>query len=201
MNLWSYILLIFSIFQETLTATPKIDPFKAFKDYFFSTQRIPNCLWHEITHISPLDGSICLEDGSIWQTEPSDRILLQTWKIRDLLFIQQNSEWFSSYAYEMVNQITHEKAQVTLLSPPLPKQKYTYHIIGIDKNKGQVLLTDQSSWNVCFFSAPSLEEWNLHDTILVGVNSSYLFRGDYILINVNRKEYLYANLEPKEENL
>jgi len=160
----------------------------------------PLCLWHEIESFSSSDGSLKLEDSSVWLVHPNDRKILQGWKNHDLIFIQQSADLLAPCNYLLTNQTTSESLHANLSLPPDPKSQHAFRIKDLDRGNGHVHLQDGSIWNTCFFYMPKLKNWKAGDPILVGLNGSNFIRGDYLLINLALDEFVYVNLLQKGES-
>ncbi len=143
--------------------------------------------------------SIELMDGSVWEVRWYDRYKVQNWKNvatnngseqSDRLYIQPNSSW-STYPYTIVNMETGETAAVYMTQFPYFDSPYVRCLKFIDKKNGRILLNDGTYWNVSSFSNATLHNWEINNSIVIGVNkglSSYF--NPYILINLSRKTYI-----------
>ncbi len=179
-------------FPMLLFALP--DSFKEKESFFSLYLDKPLGLWHEIRYFSS-NGLLFLEDGSTWKINPKQRRKLKRWKKEDLVLVQQNTSWVSSYPYCLKNRHLNEIVEVALFSPSNPEKDRGSFIKELDLHSGLIALEEGSVYNVCFFSTKGLNLWRVGDPIIVGVNASFLIRGDFILINTRNKEFLYVTLE------
>ncbi len=155
----------------------------------------PVSVWHEVLYFSSSRGLVFLEDGSVWEVNPKEKKRLRKWKKEDLVFIQQNTSWNSSYPYALKNKIVNETVEVALSLAPDPRFNRGSSIKEVDLSSGLVTLKEGSIYNICFFPGSEITDWKAGDPLLIGVNSSFLRRGDFILINARSKKFVYAMLE------
>lgn len=161
-----------------------LDPVVYFPEY---------CHW--MTARSVLCDYIDLEDGSKWFVSPYDRYKIKYWDADEPIMITQNTAWFSSQKFKLVNKNTGNSVEADLSLGPLIGGKFTHFIAGIDVAKGIIVLEDGSYWEIYSGDLYKTKiygyEWILDDNVIIGVNSGYKssYFG-YILINVPTNEFV-----------
>lgn len=146
---------------------------------------------HYIHGISCYGEQVELEDGSVWQVCSCDRYKISSWDSRDPITITQNTSWFSSHAYRLINQFTGSSVEVNLYLGPIMNGPYTHYINWIDYY-GAVMLTDGSQWQISSRDLSVFRCWAYDDTIIVGTNSGWDGSCNAILINVTMNNFVRA---------
>jgi hypothetical protein len=132
--------------------------------------------------------SLELEDGSIWKIHSYDGIKALNWRINDPVTITQNNRWFSKHNYRVINKITGSSIEATLLLGPVQLGEYSRYIISVNPVRREVLLSDNSTWEISSLDGYLLKDWAPNDYVIIGTNSNYSLwdsGSDVILINVN----------------
>ena len=147
---------------------------------------------HWLIAVSAYGDSVELEDGSVWKISSYDGYKALNWRSKDPLMITQNSGWFSKYNYRIVNTNTGSSIQVNLYLGPIKNGEYTRYIIAIDPTYGELMLNDNSHWEMSSYDRRDFYNWALGDAIIIGYNSGWDSTCEGILINVNMNKSLRA---------
>lgn len=147
---------------------------------------------HYIHGISYHGEQVELEDGSVWKVSCCDRYKVSAWDSRDPITITQNTSWFSSYAYRLINQFTGSSVEANLFLGPVVNGLYTHYINWIDYS-GAVMLTDGSQWQISLRDLSTFRYWAYDDTIIIGTNSGWDGSCNAILINVTMNNFVRAH--------
>ncbi len=160
----------------------------------FLVQASPNHLFtHFLTSLSALNECIEIEDGSIWKISTYDQKRINSWRYYHVLTIAQNTSWFSSYQYRIINHSLNDSVEANLILGPFENEPNTHTIISIDLLRKQILLSNNTIWQVISSDASTFRKWQIQDTIIVGQNagrSATTFPA--LLINVNMNNYTRA---------
>ncbi|SRR3989344_115873 len=146
---------------------------------------------HWLTAVTILDQgnyTLELEDGSIWKINSYDGIKAVNWRSNDPLTITQNNRWFSWHNYRIINKANGTSVEATLFLGPIEHGEFSRFIIEIDHANGQILLSDNTRWEISYIDASIFREWRLHDYVILGTNSDVSLwdsGSDALLINVN----------------
>lgn len=148
------------------------------------------------------DHTLELEDGSIWKVSSYDTDRLLSWRVtnpldlsgRVYLTITQNSGFFTSYNYRIVHK-DGTSIEANLHLGPVLGGQYSRSIIGIDQGRKEVILNDNSRWDLSYLDQSAFNQWGLNDSVIIGVNSHSSIwdseRGS-ILINANMNNHARA---------
>ncbi|MCB1117541.1 MAG: hypothetical protein KDK50_03040 [Chlamydiia bacterium] len=160
-----------------------------------------DCHWlEEITQ----DGKgIAFEDHSIWHVHPQSRLRLENWTKGDQLKIYPNLASFSStsFPYCIANQTKKTRPiHATLKLGPQKSNVNTTWIQMVDLKELRITLQTGKGcvikWLIEEKDAQMLTNWKPCEGIVIGNNEGSLawwFSScEYILINVNRGEWLRA---------
>ncbi|MDE3046122.1 MAG: hypothetical protein KGJ02_05715 [Verrucomicrobiota bacterium] len=157
--------------------------FDQYPSFYFPS----SCHW--IVAVSAVGDSMELEDGSQWKVNSYDSYKTLTWRANDPLMLTQNTRWFSSYNYRLVNRNTGSSIEVNLFLGPTKGGEYTKYITLIDFAQGIVLLTDNTHWEISSSDAKLLREWLVGDPVIIGYNSGWDSSKESILINVSTNNF------------
>lgn len=148
--------------------------------------------YHWMTALSSMGDSLEIENGSVWKMDVRASYDVFYWSSSDPLVLTQNQEWFSSYNYKLLNQITGGSVPVNLFLGPVLANVHTKFLADFDFQQGVAILTDGSRWLICPRDIVSFYRWILNDCILIGSNSGWESSYDSILINSNMNHYVRA---------
>ncbi len=144
---------------------------------------------HSLIGVSALGDSVELEDGSVWKICRYDGYKALGWRSNDPLTITQNHQWFSRYAYRIVNENTGVCLEANLFLGPLAYGKHTMYITGIDRMSGELIVTNGSGesihWEISANDFDLFQNWALADAVIIGQNSGWDSECEALLINVN----------------
>src|SRR5579872_4860788 len=147
---------------------------------------------HWLIGTSSLGDSIEIEDSSIWKINGYDSYKALSWRSNDPLLITQNTRWFSSYNYKIVNQATGSSLEANLIIGPLQFGALTKTIAFIDWHMGEIVLTDLSRYQISCYDISVFSNWQINDAVIVGYNSGWDSNCESILINVNMDNFIRA---------
>lgn len=147
---------------------------------------------HYVNTTSCYGEQVELEDGSVWTVNSCDRYKVYDWRARDPITVTQNTTWFSSYNYRLINQFTGSSVEANLYLGPVVNGLYTHYINWIDYGYGAVMLTDGSRWYISSRDLSIFSCWAFDDTIIIGTNSGWDGSCDAILINVTMNNFVRA---------
>lgn len=159
---------------------------------FLFCSRVSPLFTHSLSSISSFRDLIEIEDGSVWKVGYSDQKKLIHWRPNHLLIITQNSRWFSSYRYKIVNLSLSESVEADLSLGPLEHGIYTCFITAIDYKAKQILLSNNTRWQATSSDASIFRQWKMHDAVIIGQNTGKQDSYSGLLINVNMNNYLRA---------
>lgn len=148
--------------------------------------------YHWLVGVSVVGDSVELENGSVWRTSPYDGRKALSWRVSDPLAITQNTSWFSRYTYRIINKNTHSSIEADLFLGPIQNGEYTLYVVALDGNRGEMMLTDNSHWEVCPSDAPIFSNWAINDAIIIGFNSGWESNYEGLLINVTTNNFVRA---------
>lgn len=146
---------------------------------------------HRLTSVTILDNNECtieLEDGSVWKISSYDESKARHWKLDDPLTITQNNRWFTKYDYRIINKANGTSLEANLFLGPALLGEYSRFIIGIDHIQREILLSDNSHWEISCLDSSIFKDWAIDDYLIIGTNSNTSIwdsSSDAILINVN----------------
>lgn len=145
---------------------------------------------HRPIAVTVLGDIVTLEDGSEWIVKYSHRYKTLDWLASDSILVLPNHAWFSSYYFRLVNQMTGADIEVNLLKGPIYNGVYTHWIIAIDYLNCELCLEDGSIWKISSGDYGTMKKWLVNDTIILGINDSWLSSKPNILLNVNMLNYV-----------
>lgn len=145
--------------------------------------------YHRAVAVSYYGDQVTLEDGSLWNVSSWDAWKTLNWYTTDTILVMQNKWMFSSYKFMLVNQNTGKEVEVNLALGPYYLGAYTHWIVAIDYYNSQIILEDNSVWDMNFFDSSIINKWLINDTVIIGVNESGSSLRPNILINVNVLNY------------
>ena len=154
---------------------------------------------HNLVGISVLGDYLIIEDGSQWNIKYGSSKAAFSWKENDPIMIVKNNSFYSSYfngyGYKMVNTRTGSAIEVKLHLSPILDNPYTLQVAAINPTTSEVILSDNSMWQLDPSQKKILMKWIASDVIIVGTNSKGWFNNSYenILINVNMLQEIKAN--------
>jgi hypothetical protein len=150
----------------------------------------PAC--HRLAAMSALGDTLEIEDGSVWKIQSYDSYEVFQWHPNDPLVLTQNTDWFSTYRYRLINKTNNSSAAINLFMGPLLNSQNSRFIASINHNQGELTLTDSSRWIISPRDLYLFREWISNDCIIVGLNSGWDAGYECILINSNMDNFIRA---------
>ena len=152
----------------------------------------PSVHYHWVKEVA-LDGkAITTEDGAQWNVADTDYYKTTNWKEGDVLTLSPNNWWFCTHHYYLTNQNAGSYVRVNLAIGPVAYGPKTHFIVGIDYKNSALFLENNTSWIIPSTYASIFEDFAVNDTIIIGVNETWVSTYDTMLINVNLNTYLPA---------
>ncbi len=149
---------------------------------------------HFLTSVSSLNDCVEIEDGSIWKIRTSDQPKINHWRYYHVLIITQNSSWFSSCQYKIINHSTGDTVEADLILGPFENEAHTHYITFIDYTRGELVLSNNTVWQAASSDVSTFRQWKIQDAIIIGQNTAKLSQSfPALLINVNTNNYTRAN--------
>lgn len=146
---------------------------------------------HWLNAVTVLDNNqytLELEDGSVWKINSYDGVKALNWRANDPLTITQNNRWFSKHDYRLINKSNGTSVEANLFLGPIEQGQYSRFIIGVDHNRREIMLSDNTHWEISYLDASIFKDWTLNDYVIIGTNSNTSIwdsGSDALLINVN----------------
>lgn len=153
---------------------------------------------HRLASVTPFENEeyeLALEDGSIWKISSYDGEKATGWRSNDPITVTQNNRWFSRHSYRLINDASGVAVEANLFQIPDPYGPHSRHIVGIDCDRKEVLLSDNTVYNISFLDASVIRGWTNHHFIIIATNSnvSFLDSGkDILLINASTNDSVRA---------
>lgn len=153
---------------------------------------------HWLTCVTVLDSgeyTLELEDGSAWKVGHTDGSEALYWKTRDPLTITQNNRWFSKYNYRIINKTNGVSVEANLFLGPILLGEYSRYITSINYERGEIMLSDYTHWEVPYSDYSLFKKWAINDYVILGTNSGNYFwesAADALLINVKMNNCVRA---------
>lgn len=144
-----------------------------------------------LTAVTVLDNNqytLEFQDGSVWKINSYDGVKALNWRANDPLTITQNNRWFSKHDYRIINKSNGTSVEANLFLGPIENGQYSRFIIGIDHNKREIMLSDNTHWEISYLDSSIFKDWALSDYVIIGTNSNTSIwdsGSDALLINVN----------------
>lgn len=146
---------------------------------------------HWLVAITLLDNdqyTLEFEDGSVWKINKYDfDNKAKFWQANDPLTVTQNTRWFSNHNHCIMNKNGEESVEATLFLGPIENGQYSRFIIGIDSIHQEIMLSDNTHWEISCLDSSIFQDWSLNDYIIIGTNSKSSCwdpGSDSLLINV-----------------
>jgi hypothetical protein len=133
------------------------------------------------------DYTLELEDGSVWKISMYDGRKACNWLLDSPLTITQNNRWFTRHDYRIINNTDSTSVEANLFLGPVLLGNHSRFIVGIDYYQRQILLNDNTHWDVSYLDKTIFENWVLNDYVILGINSNTSIwdsTSDALLINV-----------------
>lgn len=146
---------------------------------------------HWLTLVTVLDNNeytLELEDGSVWKISSYDGNKVLNWRTNDPLTLTQNNRWFTRFDYRIINKANHSSVEANLFLGPIELGEHSKFIIGIDHARREIMLSDNTHWEISYLDSSIFKDWALNDYIILGTNSNTSIwdsGSDALLINVN----------------
>ncbi len=134
---------------------------------------------HMISQISALGEEVRFEDGSAWKVSPYDCAEAAQWLDQNIpVSIMQNTSWFSSYYFRIVNRLTGNSIVTNLFQGPWKGGEKSHYVIEHNIHHGTVKLSsheEATRWEIHPSDLHKLKEWNFGDSIpvIIGQNADY----------------------------
>jgi len=145
---------------------------------------------HWLAGASAQGDALEIEDGSVWKISSYDSYKILSWRMDDPILITQNTRWFSSYNYKIVNRATGTSIEANLFLGPLEFGLFTKYVEFIDWTMGDVVLSDGTHYQISNYDSSLLRDWEAGDAVIVGYNSGWDSNCESILINVNMNHFI-----------
>jgi len=145
---------------------------------------------HWFIAASAFGDSVELEDGSVWKVNRYDGYKALNWRMNDPLLITQNTRWFSSYNYRIVNQNTGTSIEANLFLGPIQNGEFTHYIVAIEPIRRILMLNDNTHWEVSSYDTSIFRDWAIGDAVITGYNSGWDSSSEGVLINVNMNNFI-----------
>jgi hypothetical protein len=158
---------------------------------------------HTIVSISAYGDEIEIENGSLWKVSSYDGRKAMQWRTDEAISIVQNTRWFSSYYYRLVNRKTGASIEANLSQGPYTNGPYTYYVTEFDFAQGIMTLSNPNQvthWEVHPSDIAEFRGWDFNQPIpvILGDNNDYdgspHYKWECILMNVKKsKRYIRAH--------
>lgn len=159
---------------------------------------------HIVTKISALGDEIRFEDGSAWKVSSYDCTQAAQWLDQNIpVSVMQNTSWFSSSTFRIVNRLTGSSIGATLFQGPWKAGQKSHYVVEFDMQQGTVKLSsleEVTRWKIHPADMQRFQDWNFNDTIpvIIGQNADYdaYWSPDWegLLINVRKtKSFVRAH--------
>jgi hypothetical protein len=159
--------------------------FDRFPPVFYSNSH--HCL-KAVTLLDHNQYTLEFEDGAVWKINSYDGMKALNWRDHDPLTITQNNRWFSKYTYRIINKANGTSVEANLYLGPSVNGEYSRFIIAIDHSRKEIMLSDNTHWEISYLDSSIFRDWALNDYIIIGTNSNTSIwdsGSDALLINVN----------------
>jgi len=152
---------------------------------------------HTLVSISAYGNEIEIENGSLWKISSYDGRKVMQWRTDEAISITQNTRWFSSYYYRLVNRKTGASIEANLAQGPYTNGPYTYYITEFDFTLGVMTLANPNqvtNWEVHPSDLSEFRTWDFSQPIpvILGDNNDYngdpSYKWECILINVKKSK-------------
>jgi hypothetical protein len=134
---------------------------------------------HVVSQVSALGDEIRFDDGSAWKVSPYDCSQAIQWlDYNTPVSVMQNTSWFSSYNFRIMNKATGVSIVANLFQGPWKGGEKSHYVTEFDFHQGTVKLsnaTEVTRWEIHPSDLYRFREWNFNDTIpvIVGQNADY----------------------------
>lgn len=136
---------------------------------------------HSITKLSQSEESIELDDGSVWEVSLYDGRKASYWQSGQAVSLTQNTKWFSSYYYRLIDCNTGSYIEINLRQAT----DKTPTISEVELSRNSLILSDRTHWKIIPEDSATLSNWTLQDPILIGDNCENS-EWENILINAKK---------------
>lgn len=157
-----------------------------------------------VSNKDPQGWNVELDDGSIWRAvDSSSAYEMKYWKTNDPVVIHPTA--FPNWAggrFFLLNERLNTTATVELSQGPILNRSTNAQITYIDYSSGYLEIQDgigrSSCYQVDYADSALFQNWRPGQSIIVGSNedcyAGWLSNYSYILINVEKNEFVKANL-------
>lgn len=157
-----------------------------------------------LTNKDPNGWNVELDDGSVWRAaSSSDAYEMKNWRVNDTLVIHPTAfpNW-SGGRFFIVNERLNRSSVVELSQGPILNRSTNNQITYIDYSNGYLELHDGagriSTWTISYADRAAFQKWKPNQSVIIGSNedcyAGWLSNQGYILINVERNDFVNANL-------
>ncbi len=138
----------------------------------YPVESLPNASYN-LVKIHPELESIELDDGSLWSLSLYDYPKIRDWSENQAVCITQNTRWFTSYPYRLVNRRNGAFVEVKLLEQPLQGGEKTHYISMLDVANSSIVLSNGSLWKINPKDMPIVKKWDVSSPfpVIIGHNS------------------------------
>jgi hypothetical protein len=150
--------------------------------------------YHNVISVSATGDSLCIEDGSVWNTF-SNQTDVTTWHMDDVLVITPNYNYFfyTNYKFKIINTITNEYVYTNIHLGPYVDNENAHIIHNIIFYENRIVLNNGSVWEVSSYDMKKVAyNWLVGDGLIIGTNDQNFSSYKYILIDVNMNNFVKA---------
>lgn len=176
------------LFKKSLALSAKVEEKSLTARDFYQTSH-PGAFYHPVA-LSPLCDQVTLNDGSMWGVHYSDHYKIMGWMQTDCVVISPNDAWFSTYKFLMTNKVTGDAVEVNMVQGPYYNGLASHWVVAVDYYNQQMMLEDGTLWNISYSDYSVMKYWQVNDTVMIGINTSWFSSYPNILINVKRLNYV-----------
>ncbi len=137
---------------------------------------------HIVSQISVTGDEVRFEDGSTWKVNPYDATQAIHWLQNGTpVSVMQNTSWFSTYPFRIVNKATGTSISANLFQGPWKGGEKTQYVTIFEAYSGTMNLqngtgTEITHWKIHPSDIHRLNEWNFNGDyipVIVGHNADY----------------------------
>lgn len=148
---------------------------------------------HLLVQVADEQKSVELSDGSVWTVSLFDRYKIKTWSTNHCIHVTQNTRWFSSNRYRLINEQLGDVVEVALAEGPWLESANAIKIKYIDLKTKTVELIDGRKLSVAESDAVSLASWHIADSLILGFNSGFDRKHETLIVHVASNTFVQAH--------